>query len=37
MYGEISGAQGLFQHYTTKTVEAEKNRRDETIKKPEII
>lgn len=28
---------GLFQHYTTQIVETEKNGKDETMKKPEII
>lgn len=37
MYGEIRGTYGLFQHYTTQTVETEKNTKDETMKKPEII
>jgi hypothetical protein len=37
MYGEIGGMYGLFQHYTTKIVETEKNTKDETMKKPEII
>jgi hypothetical protein len=37
MYGEIRGMYGLFQHYTTQIVETEKNRKDETMKKPEII
>jgi len=37
MYGEIRGMYGLFQHYTTKIAETEKNMKDETMKKPEII
>jgi len=37
MYGEIRGMYSLFQHYTTQIVETKKNRKDETMKKPEII